>query len=140
MKVLLKDIVDRFEQISDGVRFYLNRSTGEVLLFTDYDHFEEVEEEEVLESDDYAQFPNQWDLHEYSIVEDFCERQEDEGFRERLLDAIRGRGAFRRFKGLVYQEGKQEEWSAFRTKAFEKLARNWLASNDLPFVEESEDD
>lgn len=57
----------------------------------------------VLNSDDFIALPDRFEIHEYAIMERFCHTITDAPIREDLLDAIRGCGAFRRFKACVYR-------------------------------------
>ncbi len=53
----------------------------------------------------------------------FCSDLDDDSQREALLDAIRGRGAFRRFKDLVHRYGIQQQWYDFRDREMEHRRR-----------------
>lgn len=57
--------------------------------------------------------------------------QENE--RERLASALRGRGAFRRFKDTVRRLGRAEEWYAFRDAAHRQLAIDWCEENGVEY-------
>jgi len=49
------------------------------------------------------------DSHDaYGDMEDFVETVENKRLQERLWDAIRGRGAFRRFKGCPHESSSRE--------------------------------
>jgi len=51
----------------------------------------------------------------------------------RLLAAISGRGAFRRFKDVIHRHGVQEAWYAFRTTALEEDAAMWLEAHGIVY-------
>lgn len=44
---------------------------------------------------------------------------------EELEQAIRGKGAFRRFKDCLFDLGMEETWYKFRDACYEKIAREW---------------
>ena len=90
----------------------------------------------VLDSEDYIELPSQFDIHEYKIMEDFCYDVEDEDFSAELLNRIRGRGAFRKFKDAIRQRGITDDWYAFRKVAFKRIAIDWLEDNDIPYTDE----
>ena len=62
-------------------------------------------------------------------MEVFIASVEDPGRAERLAVAIRGRGAFRRFKDeLAGWPGELERWHAFSEERQRGRARSWLAA------------
>lgn len=65
----------------------------------------------------------------------FCDRLEDDDLRDRLLRAVHGRGAFRRFKGVVYEQGIQADWFANRKARLADIAREWLETEGAPYVD-----
>jgi hypothetical protein len=65
----------------------------------------------------------------YRDMELFIASVEDPGRAERLAVAIRGRGAFRRFKDeLAHWAGELERWHAFSEERQRGRARSWLAA------------
>jgi hypothetical protein len=65
----------------------------------------------------------------YRDMERFIASVEDPGRAERLAIAIRGRGAFRRFKAeLARRPGELERWHAFSEERQRARARSWLAA------------
>jgi hypothetical protein len=64
-------------------------------------------------------------------METFAERQRDEALRGRLLGEIGGKGAFRRFRDTVHDEGLAEQWNAFSTDRQLGRARAFLADQGI---------
>ncbi|MBQ7669757.1 MAG: hypothetical protein IJS45_03440 [Clostridia bacterium] len=130
-------IVDAIEETFEGWQQYYNVVSGEVESVPDSDSYgadmSEYEElcEKIDSSDEYVRLPSQYDLHEYSIMEDFAEEKND----ERLFRALRGRRPFRNFKDTAENIGLIEEYYRFRTEAFTDIARRWCRDNDIPFTE-----
>ncbi|RZU76053.1 uncharacterized protein UPF0158 [Micromonospora kangleipakensis] len=64
---------------------------------------------------------------------DFAERVSDERAGRRLLRAIQGRGAFRRFKDELYEEYPHllPAWHAFHQARATRRAIDWLLDNSL---------
>ena len=148
LRVKLSDIVDALEMVSDTRSVYLHSPTGKLVTVTD-DELRAVERDddpserseweaeateeakEVLRSSDYLGLPTRFDIHEYSIMENFCFSTEDEGLRDELLSAIGGRGAFRCFKDTIQRRGIAEEWYRYRSEAFAEIAIRWLEDNSI---------
>jgi hypothetical protein len=74
----------------------------------------------------------------YRDMEDFIFTVRDDDLQNRLFAAIRGRGAFRRFKDrLAHHPHEQERWFAFQDEQLRQRVLGWLASQGIEpiFVE-----
>jgi len=152
--VSIKDVVNEMDVLSDEHSAFLNRHTGELVTLSneelsaaeeddnvdEYPEWQQdmiIKAKEVIDSDDYLSLPSKFDIHEYHIMEDFCCSVMDEEIREGLLDKIRGRGAFKRFKDAIHMHGIEEEWYRFRQEALEKIAIDWLEVNQISYTKDS---
>ncbi|HET6568883.1 MAG TPA: UPF0158 family protein [Rhodothermales bacterium] len=152
VRVSLKEIVNELEDQNQDLRTFLNPRTGEVItisseeeeLATGQSGFDpapwqmEILEKvrEVLASDEYLLLPGSRQIHEWAIMEDFCNSVSDERPRGDLLQAIHGRGAFKNFRYRAERYGLLERWYAFRTEAIADIVREWLRARDIPFAED----
>ncbi|GMR07711.1 MAG: UPF0158 family protein [Gammaproteobacteria bacterium] len=152
--VSLKAVVNEMDVISDEVTAYINTKTGELCAVSEEEAniIEEGKEDdefipdwqkeilpkvrEVLESDDFVALPDQFEIHEYSIMERYCLSLSDEGLQDELLRAIRGSGAFRRFKDAIHRKEIQDDWCRFRSEAFKSIASDFLESEGIAFVDD----
>jgi hypothetical protein len=148
--IQLRAIVDALELQSDEMRAYLNRQTGEVVTVSkeelnaveeggEIEDFPAWQQEnirianDIWETDHYVQLPNQFEIHEWSIMRNFCDTVEDARLRDELLRNVHGKGAFRHFKDSVYQHGIEKQWFHFRTEALGQIAINWLVKHNIPY-------
>lgn len=157
LSVNLDEIIDEMELQSDMFSAYLDRTTGKVVRLSD-ENFSAAEEEEdlsdypdwevesillardvLINDEKYVLLPSQYDIHEYEIIEDFCFSLKDDGLRDKLSSAIKGRGAFRRFRDMIYDCGIESDWFAFRREAFRSIGEEWCESNDIPYTGGSAD-
>ena len=69
-------------------------------------------------------------------MERFCLSVEDEERSDALLDAIKGKGAFRRFKDKVHAFGIADNWYEFRDDALKRLAVDWCEANGISYRDE----
>ena len=107
-------------------------ATGEVWSQAAIEYVLETGEEDEDTSDD----PERWlavhgegSRESYRDMELFIASVEDAGRAERLAVAIRGRGAFRRFKDeLARWPGELERWQALSEERQRGRARSWLAA------------
>ncbi|HWT79791.1 MAG TPA: UPF0158 family protein [Candidatus Methylomirabilis sp.] len=150
--VKLSDVVGEMQMLGDQTFTYLNRLTGEMVTVTaearhaaedpeDWDLLPDWQREEMpkikeaLESEDYHVLPREYEIHEWSIMEQFAHSVEDEEASDELLTALHGRGAFRYFKDTVRRLGIVQDWYRFRDEATKEIARDWLRDHGIPFVE-----
>lgn len=151
VRVKLSDIIEGLEFQSDESSSFLNKSTGEVVLMTDYamraaeenEPLEDVPDWErelvatareiLAETGQYLQLPTKYDLDEYSIMESFCTSLDRKEIGDILYDLISGSGAFRRFKDAVYKYGVEDEWYKYRDNAIKEFAIEWCRQNNIEF-------
>ena len=153
--VLLRDVVDAMDVLNDEMHAYLNKLTGELLTVTT-DDLSAIEEGDdlsgfpdwqqdaledarrIIESDDFLELPDKFEIHEYAIMQDFCYSLENPRLRDEMASRIRGSGAFRRFKDGIHYHGIQDDWYRFRQQALEAIAIEWLAFNSIAFTREAD--
>ena len=69
---------------------------------------------------------------DYRDMERFISTVENARLRERLWDAIQGRGAFRRFKDLLACHPQVEEaWFDFKDAQLQRRVASWLAYHEI---------
>jgi hypothetical protein len=152
-RVRLSEIVEEVELQTDGASSYLNRETGEFLFLTDEElraaEDDDVADEcpewqrdaieqarDVLFGGSWVSLPSQYDIHEYRIMEGLCASIGDERVSESLCRAIRGRGAFRRFKDAIDRLGVADEWYSYRDEAFREIATRRCKANHIEYEDD----
>jgi hypothetical protein len=148
--VHLTDIVDALEFRSDEYTAYLDHETCEVCLISGHvihmvqcgdpaDKLPEWQRPEyewarlLLETDRMVALPAQFDINEWEIMADFSQSVEDASVREKLLNAIHGKGAFSRFKDAVQRLGIRDGWFEFREEALREIAIEWCEEHKIPY-------
>ena len=91
----------------------------------------------VLESDDYLTLPGKREIDDYDMMDDFCASLADDRLRDRLLDMIRGSGAFRRFKNAIHGYDIADDWYRFRDAALKEIAIAWLKENQIAYADDT---
>ncbi len=91
---------------------------------------------EVLSSEAFIPLPPQSEIGPYRVMERFCESIEAPALRDELLETIRGRGAFGRFKEAIHVHEIATEWYKFRNEALRALAADFLTSEAIPFLDQ----
>ena len=153
--IKLKEFIDTMDVFGDEYKAFLNIRTGEFVTLSEeelsaaedgeYSEMNTWQDPEILQqaidvitSGDYKALPDKFEIHEYAIMRDFCYSIEEEELRERLLNAIHGRGAFRYFKDLIFEHGVRDDWFSFRRQAFKEIAIYCLEENELEYLDEQE--
>ncbi|KAB8125834.1 hypothetical protein F9U64_21510 [Gracilibacillus oryzae] len=89
---------------------------------------------DIIENDDnYLDLPTEFEIHEYSMMEDFCFTIENPAFQNKLLHTIRGKGAFRRFKDKINELDIEQDWYAYRDECYKQIAREFCEKNNLEY-------
>jgi hypothetical protein len=149
--VSLRAVADEMDFVGHETRAFLNRQTGELYSTTD-ELLSRVDDEdaddedylgweleivvklrEILGSDDWLMLPTRDTRDDYRIMESFCLERSEDDLRQELLEAIRGRGAFRWFRHVIEQRGIKDAWHAFRREALEEEAAEWLESHGIAY-------
>ncbi len=154
VSVSLHDVVTEMEVFSDEHTAYINRRTGELITVTreelalaeDPEAAAEAPQwqqdllpkvREVIESEEFLPLPSKFEIHEWAIMERFARSVSDSTASDELLDALHGRGAFRRFKDALQRLGLTEEWYRYREAALEKIAAEFLEANGIGYSREA---
>ncbi len=151
-KVSLIEVVDALEIATDEVSSFVSKRTGQVVTLSheamhlaeedSKDDLPDWQEEElrlardVLESTDWLGLPSKFEVHEWEIMNRFGQSLSVPAQREEVLDAIHGGGAFRQFKSTIRRLRLEDTWFAFRSSAFEDIARSWLSEHGFEINED----
>jgi hypothetical protein len=147
--VRLQEIVDALELQLEDASSFLNRDTGQVAIVSD-DLLRAAEEsshpgralpawqqpewelaQQIVATNRFEPLPTKFDVHEWAIMRDFAYSLISQQRREDLLDSLHGAGAFRHFKSSVRRHGLEPAWFAFRTAAFQQIARDWCEEHQI---------
>ena len=129
--IKLSDIIDELDMMSLEMQSYLNLKTGKIVTVSDYIRSEEDAADIEENSDNYIVLATQYDINEYSIMEDFINVIDNNEIKGELYDAIRGKGAFRRFKDTIRYLNIESKWYEFKANALKKLAIEWCEENNI---------
>jgi aminoglycoside 6'-N-acetyltransferase I len=132
-KLDLVKVAGEFEVISEDNWLFYNIETGEFDFYMDPTCFDVDDDWEKFEEDCWISCPSQQDLREYDIMTNFADTVTDLHKRELLSVALRGRGAFRRFKDTLHRIGIIDEWYDFKQNAFIEIAREWCEKNNIEY-------
>lgn len=137
-RLKLSVVIDAIEASSDEWQYFYDLKTHESIWFSEYGGFDDEEESELLdgEPERFIRLPSKYEIHEYSIMEEFVESLPEGVMQNQLLHAIQGRGAFRRFKDTVNRMGIAKQWYDYQDNAHREIAIRWCRDNEYEYWEE----
>ncbi|HEM3941547.1 TPA: hypothetical protein U1V53_001328 [Streptococcus suis] len=137
MAVSFQDVVDSLQMISQGDRYYYDSHIDELVYLSvgefrieSRDGLEEEIEEDVAGR--FVGLPTYYDFNPYTFMELYISDLTDGDLSGRLSRAIRGRGAFRRFKNELERCDRFEEWE---TQCYKELVLEWCQENKIAIVD-----
>ncbi|MDL4842316.1 UPF0158 family protein [Aquibacillus rhizosphaerae] len=149
VKVKLEDIIDGLQFQLEEENTYINCSSGEVLSVPDralrmaedekpLDHLPVWQQKgikqayDVIEHEDnYIKLLPKSDINEYDMMENFCYSLSNSEQQETLFQAIKGKGAFRKFKDSVIQMEIEDAWYAYQKQCYKDIAMELCKKNNL---------
>jgi hypothetical protein len=151
--VSLRQLIDEFDAMPAGATLFVDVETGTIVSFTDADVAAiEGEDEDArtlgLSEEDLASMRQVYespslvalmttdDFDEFAAMHTFAESQPPSSARNRLLDALRGKRAFRRFKDSVFAAGLRDRWFAWREAALSETLQQILDDLEIPYNDE----
>jgi hypothetical protein len=151
-KVDLSLIIDAFSMSGIDYTTYFNINTYEVRTISemeksDYGIYSEKEDvpewiEDTVKFLDELIYDEDWIVVDidpyqgYKILEKFCYQIEDDDLSEIISVAIRGKGAFSRFRYFAEKHDLLNDWYDFEQSEYKKLAILWCEENDVSFYED----
>lgn len=85
------------------------------------------------ETDDYVRLPNQYELHEKSIMEKFAYESGNKRVSEVLFDALRRRHPYRCFKDKINDLGISQIYYDYRNRTYINIAEEWCRNHHVPY-------
>ena len=132
-KVKLKDVIRAIEMTDQDITWYYQISQGQFINIDDDTNI--AKKMIVLNSPDYIQLPDHYDIHEYHIMEMFANQLKDQHMKRELQKTLKGKGAFRRFKDFIYKNQLNTAWQQFLYETHRELAIQWCHKHNIEFVE-----
>ena len=128
--IKLNEVIDGLEFVNSGLdtNAYFNPDKNEIFYIGEYDTYDDEFEESIM-------LPSKYEIHEYSMMEDFIETIDDVKLYNQLCIAITGPGSFRRFKDTCINFEIIEDWYKFRDKKYREIAINWCRENNIDYEE-----
>lgn len=111
MTIPLKQVIQAIEEANEVFTSFWDAKTGKTVYLADPLVTDMTEEDKALAAaiedtpERFLRFPTKYEIHQYRIMEDFVDQLSLGKVQKELAYAIRGKGAFRRFKQSVRYHG-----------------------------------
>ena len=140
LKIELKVIAQKIDEGMAGWETYYNPKNGKMIdLPDDADYMDEETEalaREVEENGDFLRLPNQYEIHEYRIMQEFAIELDNETLQGELLKALTRKHSYRNFKDAIKYYGIADLYYKYRLKKCYELAKMWCRNNSLDYIEQ----
>jgi len=134
LEISWEALEDAFENNAPEVHSYLHLSTGEVLRVVD-GVADPAMHQRIASDTSYLRVDPVSSREQYRWMERFIATVTEPDLRGRLVSAIDGKGAFRRFKDVLMSfPADRERWFQFRTERLRSCMEAWLEAHNLEAV------
>lgn len=89
-------------------------------------------------NDRFIHPPDKFDFHEYRHMQDFIRNLGNIRAADELASAIRGQGAFGRFKNSLHRLGLLDDWFKYREEVMKEFVIEWAEENKVAYVDDLE--
>ena len=139
MTIPLKQVIQAIEEADDVFTSFWDTKTGKTVYLADPLMTGETDEALATEIENtperFLRFPTKYEIHQYRIMEEFIDQLSPGKAQEELAYAIRGKGAFRRFKQSVWYHGLEQRWYDYLAEAYRELAIRWCKDEGVEYTE-----
>lgn len=123
MKVNLADVVDAIDTINEDETYFYSIQDEEIVYVLEDDEDDEF----------FIPLPTKEEVNDYQIMVNFTETIEDDKKRDWFENAIRGKGAFRRFRATLERFGMETAWYDFLEASHRELAIEWCEQHGIVY-------
>lgn len=156
-KVNIQKIVDELQMRFMDSTVYYNKVTGETLNVQDDDfriaqdddfenniqdypewqreHLKEVYDLLYNDIDNYIALPNNFEIKDSDIMEEFIETVSNNNKRIQLENCMWQKGMYRKFKDKLIEIGLENEYYKFYDEKLKEIAIEWCNDNNLEYEE-----
>ncbi len=123
MKVNLMDVIDAIDTINEDETYFYSIQDEEIVYVLEDDEDDEF----------FIPLPTKEEVNDYQNMVNFTETIEDDKKRDWFENAIRGKGAFRRFRATLERFGMETAWYDFLEASHRELAIEWCEQHGIVY-------
>ena len=136
----LSDLVEAYDWVSVDGPFenlaYISRASGQIWLVTDFDEGGDEPPEDVADESKYLSVPGkrELDLGRNLALRFVAEALPND--YERVKGFFARSGAYSRFKDLLHERGRLEDWYVYEAAGVRQALREWATDNEIEITED----
>ena len=117
------DVIDAIDTINEDETYFYSIQDEEIVYVLEDDEDDEF----------FIPLPTKEEVNDYQIMVNFTETIEDDKKRDWFENAIRGKGAFRRFRATLERFGMETAWYDFLEASHRELAIEWCEQHGIVY-------
>ena len=125
MQIRLDEVIEAIDNTDVDTRFYYYIPEERIIQGND----EDIKEKYLIP------LPTHKQIDDYGTMRNFIEDKCDGEAREWLEEAIRGAGAFRRFRSTLDRFALTDQWYDYQEEAHENIAIDWCEYYGIEYLE-----
>ena len=117
------DVIDAIDTINEDETYFYSIQDEEIVYVLEDDEDDEF----------FIPLPTKEEVNDYQNMVNFTETIEDDKKRDWFENAIRGKGAFRRFRATLERFGMETAWYDFLEASHRELAIEWCEQHGIVY-------
>ena len=117
------DVIDAIDTINEDETYFYSIQDEEIVYVLEDDEDDEF----------FIPLPTKEEVNDYQNMVNFTETIEDDKKRDWFENAIRGKGAFRRFRATLERFGMETEWYDYLEASHRELAIEWCEQHGIVY-------
>ncbi|MBQ0064200.1 MAG: hypothetical protein KBT48_00385 [Firmicutes bacterium] len=144
--IWIEDLAEAFEDMDASWKGYVNTEKGEIVFVPLSEDERQTFTKEELDAfdeipflEEYVSLPEQKDLREYDIMEQYTDDLLNTGYKQRLYHALHNGKPFRNFRSQIRYLGLEEDYNHYRYIVYTALARKFCIEKGIPYEVDSDE-
>lgn len=117
------DVIDAIDTINEDETYFYSIQDEEIVYALEDDEDDEF----------FIPLPTKEEVNDYQNMVNFTETIEDDKKRDWFENAIRGKGAFRRFRATLERFGMETQWYDYLEASHRELAIEWCEQHGIVY-------
>ena len=126
MQIKLKEVKEAIDDTTVDKQYYYYIPEERIFIPED----DSIKEKQLIP------LPTHKQIDDYGIMKDFIDSLDESEEKEWLAEAIKGAGAFRRFRNTLDRFGMTDKWYDFLDQAHENIAIDWCEYYGIEYLED----
>ena len=140
MKVDLTEVIEAIDSADDLAEYVYYIPYEEIMMRqgTHYIGADLPEDfDETAEPSDFIALPTRREINDYENMEKFADQYEDDDIAQWLVNSLKGKGAFRRFRAVLERFTIEDEWYDFLELQHKVKAMEWCEEHGIEYHDDT---